>query len=204
MGRLIAAAVLLALPAAPATAQSSALDQIRARLDAHAVVRAEFVQTRTMAALQRPQVSRGQLLVSRSEGAVWRMVEPYTVTYVLRQDSVVEIAADGTRTRRDAREAPAVARIGRIMSALVMADAAALGNDFQIEAGVTGERWHIALSPRQASIAQRLKSVRVSGREFVDSVEVEETGGDATQLQFRNHRGGANLSEDERRLFAGG
>ena len=83
-----------------------------------------------------------------------------------------------------------------------MADSAALGNDFQIDATIAGDRWHIVLAPRQASIAQRLKAVRVSGREFVDSVQVEETGGDATRLQFRNHRGGATLSEDERRLFA--
>jgi len=203
MGRLIAAAALLASAAAPANAQPAALDQIRARLDAHAVVRAEFVQTRTLAALERPLVARGRLLVSRADGVVWQVEQPYRAAYVLQQDSVTEIAADGMRTRRDARDAPAIARVGRILGALVSANATALDNDFHVDAGVTGERWHIVLQPRQSQVAQRLKVIRVNGGDFVESVRIDEASGDTTQLQFRSQRGAASLSEDERRLFVG-
>jgi hypothetical protein len=135
---------------------------------------------------------------------VWQVEQPYRAAYVLQQDSVTEIAADGTRTRRDARDAPAMARIGRVLGALVSANAAALGNEFHAEATVTGERWQIMLEPRQAQVAQRLKAVRVNGGAFVESVHIDEASGDTTQLQFRNQRGAATLSEDERRLFAGG
>lgn len=201
MGRLIAAAWLAA---APAFAQPAALDQIRARLDAHAVVRAEFVQTRTLSALERPLVARGQLLVSRADGVVWQVEKPFRTAYVMQQESVTEIAADGTRTRREARDAPAIARVGRILGALVSANAAALENQFHIEATVTGDLWQILLQPRQAQVAQRLKAVRVGGGTFVDAVHIDEANGDTTLLQFRNQRSAATLSEDERRLFAGG
>ena len=201
MERLTAAAVLIFL--CIDTANADAMGDIRARLDAHAVVRAEFVQTRTMADLQRPLVTRGRMVVWGPGGVIWQIEKPVRATYVLRDESTIEIAADGTRTVRSARDDRGAARIGRVLRAVLKGDAKALDAWFDAVAQIADKRWTLTLAPRQGPLAFYVKSVQLSGGEFVDSVRIVEENGDATQMQFHNSRAGSEPSEEERRLLSG-
>jgi Outer membrane lipoprotein carrier protein LolA-like len=201
MERLIAAAALLFL--CVGTAQADAMGEIRARLDAHPLVRAEFVQTRTIKDLERPFVSRGRMLAWGAGGVIWQVEQPVRVTYVLRDDSTIEIAADGTRSVRRAHDDRGAARIGRVLRAVLKGDARTLDEWFEAEARISGERWTLVLTPRQGPMASFVKSVQISGGEFVDGVRILEQSGDATQMQFRNLRAGDAPSDEERRLLAG-
>jgi hypothetical protein len=201
MERVIAAAALFFLCAGSASAD--AMGEIRARLDAHPVVRAEFVQTRTMADLQRPLVSRGRMVAWGPGGVIWQLEKPVRATYVLRDENTIEIAPDGTRTVRSAHDDRGASRIGRVLRAVLKGDAQALGEWFEADARIAGEHWSIALTPRKGPLAFYVKSVQLSGAEFVDSVRIVEENGDATQMQFHNNRGSSELSEEERRLLSG-
>ena len=184
-------------------ANADALGDIRARLDAHTVVRAEFVQTRTMADLARPLVTRGRMVVWGAGGVIWQIDKPVRATYVLRDDSTLEIAADGTRTVRSAKDDRGAARIGRVLRAVLKGDAGTLGEWFDADPRIAGERWSLALTPRQGPLAFYVKSVQVSGAEFVHSVRIVEENGDTTQMQFHGSRGDAAPSDEERRLLTG-
>lgn len=201
MARLSAAvtAVVAFIPAAAALGADT-LGEIRIRLNAHPVVRAEFTQTRRIAALEKPLVTQGRFLVSRGEGVAWQIEHPYRSSYVLKQDSILEVAADGTRTVRGERDAGAAARINQLVRAATAGDDEAFTNWFQVQASLEGTRWRIALIPKQQQIAQYVRRVDVAGSEFVEEVEIESSNGDQTRLAFRNHRQGP-LSADERRLF---
>ena len=205
MERLIANALLVLLLSFSlnSKADSHAMSQIRARLDAHPVVRAEFVQTRTMADLQRPLVSRGRLVVWESAGVIWQIEQPFRAIHVLREESTIEIASDGRRTVRSARDDRGAARIGRVLRAVLKGDGKALEEWFEADAKVAGEQWTLVLVPRQGPMSYFVKSVQLSGGEYLDSVRIVEENGDATQMQFRNQRGDRTPSEEERRLLAG-
>jgi hypothetical protein len=203
MARVIAPALFALLSVFNINANADALSDIRARLDAHAVVRAEFVQTRTMTDLARPLVTRGRMVVWGAGGVIWQIEKPVRGTYVLRDDSTLEIAADGTRTVRSARDDRGAARIGRVLRAVLKGDAKTLGEWFDAEPRVAGERWTLALTPRQGPLAFYVKSVQVAGAEFVQSVRIVEENGDTTQMQFHNSRSDTAPSDEERRLLAG-
>ena len=203
MERVIAPALFVLLLVFNINANADALGDIRARLDAHAVVRAEFVQTRTMADLQRPLVSRGRMVAWGPGGVIWQLDKPVRATYVLRDDRTVEIAADGKRTVRGARDDRGAARIGRVLRAVLKGDARTLEEWFEADPRIAGERWSIALVPRKGPLAFYVKSVLLSGGEFVDSVRIVEENGDATLMQFHNSRGDSEPSEEERRLLSG-
>jgi hypothetical protein len=205
MERLIAPALFAVLLFFNITMEASAdaLGDIRARLDAHAVVRAEFVQTRTMTDLARPLVTRGRMMAWGAGGVIWQIEKPVRGTYVLRDDSTLEIAADGTRTVRGARDDRGAARIGRVLRAVLKGDAKTLGEWFDVDPRIAGERWTLALTPRQGPLAFYVKSVQVSGADFVHSVRIVEENGDTTLMQFHNSRGDAAPSDEERRLLAG-
>jgi hypothetical protein len=203
------ARVIFLLGLLPALSSANGLDaeamaRIRARLDAHGMVRAEFVQTRHMQDVARPIIARGRMLVAGRAGVIWEIERPLKSTIVLLEDTTIQIAADGRRTVRRSQDDATAARVGRILTALLTGDAKALEQWFDVGVRMAGEeRWTISLAPRPGPMAAFLKSMQVSGNEFVEAVGIEETSGDATQIQFHNHRGAGALSDEERRLLAG-
>lgn len=176
------------------------LETIRSKLELHPRIRADFVQTRRMAELQRPLVARGKLLVWGSAGVIWEIEQPVRASYVLRDATTIEVA-DGRETVRSAQDDAGSARVGRILRALVHGDMQSLEQWFEIGARAGAGRWTITLTPRAGPLASFLKSMQVSGADYVEGVLVEETGGDATQIHFRNQRDGVSLTQEERRLL---
>jgi hypothetical protein len=203
------ARVIFLLGLLPALSSANGLDveamaRIRARLDAHSMVRAEFVQTKHMLDVERPIIARGRMLVAGRAGVIWEIERPLKTTIVLREDTTIQIAPDGRRTVRRSQDDAVAARVGRILTALLTGDAKALEQWFEVGVRMASEeRWTISLSPRPGPMAAFLKSMQVSGNEFVEAVGIEETSGDATQIRFHNHRGVGALSDEERLLLAG-
>jgi hypothetical protein len=177
------------------------LTRIGAQIEKNAVVRAEFTQTKQMAALKRPLATTGRLVYSRRHGVLWQIDQPYRMSYVLGEERIVEIAADGTRRERSLRDVPGLAQVGRIFRAMLGANAVALREIFEV--GVQGDpaKWEIELMPRQAQLAQFLTGLRLSGGHFIEAIRIDEEGGDLTEIRFRNMHGVDSPSEAELKLF---
>jgi hypothetical protein len=179
MARLIGFAFLWIFISA---ASADDLAAIRARLDQHPQVRADYVQTRRMADVKRPLVARGRMLVWGRDGVIWEIEQPFRAAYVLREDQTVEVSADGRETVRRAQDDAVSARVGRILNALVHGDAQSLEQWFGIEARIEGPHWSIVLTPRPGPIASFLKSMRIAGGDFVEATAIEEANGDSTRI----------------------
>ncbi len=219
MRRLILSLLLLA--AAPlraaAPADADTLARIGAQIEQHAVVRAEFTQSKRMAALKRPLVTTGHLVFSRRHGVLWQIEQPYRITYVLGEERIVEIAADGTRRERGLRDVPGMAQVGRVFRALLGANTAALGETFTVVVRGDPDKWEIDLKPRQAQLAQFLSGLHLAGGRFVENIRIDENGGagetgqqgskenskDSTQIRLRNAQSAEAPNADELQLFGG-
>lgn len=193
--------LVLALIAPAAVRADVLLESIGRSFGSQAVVRAEFEQHKSIAALKRPLVTAGRLAFSREQGVLWRIERPYAAVYVMADDSVVEIAADGSRRKRAIREMPGLAHINRVFRALLRADTNVLGEYFMVTArGRVGD-WELDLVPRQAQLAQALTRISVKGGRFIEAIHVEEANGDATRIEFRNTSVAASLDKDEQALL---
>jgi len=148
-------------------------------------------------------VARGRMLAWGAAGVIWEIQEPVRATYALRESTTIQIA-DGRETERSAQDDAASARVGRVLKSLLQGDADALSQWFDVAARATPERWTITLTPHPGVLASYLKAMQVSGDEYVERVDIEEAGGDSTQIRFRNHRDGGALTEEERRLLGVG
>lgn len=194
--------ILLVGPAQTAeTVQPDALARIGAQIEQHAVVRAEFTQSKQMAAMKRPLVTSGHLVYSRRHGVLWQIEQPFRMSYVLGEDKIVEIGADGVRRERGLRDVPGLAQVGRVFRAMLGANTSALREYF--DATVQGDpaKWEIELKPRQPQLAQFLTGLQLSGGRFVDGIRIAEAGGDTTQIHFRNSQGASVPSNAELQLF---
>ena len=201
MGRLIAFLALVAAGPHAAAADAEVLARIRALLDAHPHVRADFEQTKRIADLERPLVARGRMLVWGRTGVLWQIEQPVKTAIALREDTTIEVGPDGRRRTRRAKDDAAAARLGRILRALLHGDIATLEQWFDIGARMGAQGWTISLTPRKGPMAAFLKAMQVSGDKFVEAVAIDEANGDSTEIRFRNHRDAAPLSEQERDLL---
>jgi hypothetical protein len=192
---------VLCSAAAASAAEPDALARIAAQLEQYPVVRSEFVQSKQMAALKRPLVTGGRLIYSKQFGVLWQIEQPFRMGYVLGEDRVVEIAADGARRERGLRETPGLLQVGRVFRALLGADASALQAYFDLAVQGDAGKWEIVLTPRQAQLAQFVTGMRLSGGRFVETITISEAGGDSTQIRLRNTQGSSALSEAESALF---
>lgn len=192
---------LLLLIAWPLSAHAApVLAQLSARLDKTEVIHAEFSQTKTLQALKRPLRTSGRVVFARGQGVLWLIEKPYQASYALGAETVTEIGPDGARRVRAAREVPALAQVGRVFEAIFQGNVRGLEEHFEVKVSGDTEKWRVDLTPKPA-LERFLKSIAARGGRFLDSIEVEETRGDRTRIEFHDARLDAPLSATEIRLL---
>ncbi|HEY3597782.1 MAG TPA: outer membrane lipoprotein carrier protein LolA [Paraburkholderia sp.] len=203
-------AALAATP--PAATQNSALvSQIAQHLAQAKGIRAQFTQTQTLSAMKQPLVSTGSLLFFRERGVIWRIDTPYKATYVIDDAGVREVNGDGQRAMTSRTQgmngtsgtsgARGVAQVSRMMRAMLGGDLSALYSQFDVDAQGTPAQWRMQLTPSQPQLAQSIKSLRMSGADYLQTLRITLANGDVTQIDFANSAAVDELAPADRALF---
>jgi len=182
-------------------AETDLLDKIGHKIEQHAVIRAEFTQTKQMQALKRPLITTGKMTYSRSHGILWQILQPYKISYVLGEDKIIEINDNELRKERSFRDVPGLAQVGRVFRAILGANASALHTYFDITAQGDAERWKLALIPRQPQLLKSLSLIELSGGQFIETIVITEASGDVATLRFQKTLGATALIESELQLL---
>ncbi|HEY0268187.1 MAG TPA: outer membrane lipoprotein carrier protein LolA [Methyloradius sp.] len=183
--------------------ETDVLANISAQIAQHAVIRADFTQTKQMTALKRPLITHGKFVYSRDYGVLWQIEQPYHISYLLGEDKMIEISGDGVPKERNARDIPGLGQVSHIFRALLGAKLDTLKNTFDIAANGDASKWEIQLIPKQAQLKQFLTTLNLNGSQFVENIQIAEAGGDSTRIQFRNSKSVAALNDNELQLFSG-
>lgn len=198
--RLLAS--MLALPAVAMAA--GGLDAVvRQRLQVVPVLKGEFEQSKTLKGFRNPLVSRGEFEVARGQGVWWHTVKPFESTLVVTNTRLFTRAADGTSANvMDADAEPGLRQVNELVFALLAGDFDALAGKFIVDSQAVGAAgWSVTLTPRDADIARFLARAVLTGDRFVQTVRIDETRGDATQIRFARQVPVPQLSaEDEARF----
>lgn len=177
--------------------------RLGARLEQAPVVRAEFVQTKEMAAFKKPLVTRGRLIFARQQGVLWQIEQPLKLAYVLQEARMVEIGEDGVAQIKTAQEVPGLAQVGRIFRALLGGQTKALADLFDsMGSGDPDRAWTLTLTPRTPQVGQFIRRITLTGGQHVDSIRIEEAGGDSATIRFKNTVEAKALSAEESAHFA--
>ena len=193
---------LLAIVPSIALADDALLTEIAARVANSPVLRAEFSQTKTLAAMRKPFRIAGHFTYARDAGVLWQVASPYAVTYLIDAHGTVEIGPDGLRKTRSGREAAGAAQAGQIMQALLSADLAPLESHFVLDPARVPDGCQVTLTPRSAEVAHHLTHITVAGNTAVEQVNIVEAGGDHTEIRFTAIQRDTQLNTAEATLFA--
>ncbi len=180
---------------------------VRARLDDAPVLRGDFEQTRTLKGFKNPLVSRGDFLLLRSRGVVWRTRTPFASTLVVTRERLLSRGADGATTAKiDARTEPGLRAVNEVMFALLAGDLATLARHFRIDGELLeGQGWRLVLTPVDAMLAGQFTRLGLEGDRHVRQVQLDERSGDRTVIRFASlHAAQEPTREEEARFESAG
>ena len=182
-GMLLAACLVLLPSPAPA---GQGGDGVRARLAQPEVLRGRFEQRKQLRGFRNALRSHGDFLLLRERGIAWDTTEPFASSTLLTRERLLTRLPDGsTRVVLDAAASPGMAAVNSLLMALVAGDLDVLAPQFEIvETLESGDRWTLQLQPRDAALKRVFARIVLRGDCHVRDVEIEETGGDHTWLQF--------------------
>lgn len=178
------------------------LADVRARLAQPAVLRGEFEQTKQVVGFKKALLSRGDFLVARERGVVWRTREPFASVLKLTPNEIVATQGGDVAFRLSASTEPTVRVINGMMFSLLNGDVAALGEQFKMDGSVDSKSWSLTLVPKQAAFTRILTRVELSGDVHVRRIVMDEANGDRTVIRFHGQVSEpAKLSAEEASRF---
>lgn len=189
-GSACAAAMWRAFPTLAATdpqdsEESRLATALRARLGQPDWLQGEFEQSKQVQGFKKPLLSRGDFVIARGSGVLWRTRTPFASELKLTRNQMEASQGGAPALRMDSQREPALRLVNEMMFALLGGDIAALSQLFVLEGELLGERaWRITLVPKQAAWRQVLQSIDLAGERHVREVRIVEAAGDQTKIRF--------------------
>ncbi len=193
---------LLLLFVALAANAADLIADVRARLTQPSVLRGTFEQSKQVVGFKKALLSKGDFLVARDKGVVWRTREPFASVLKLTPNEIVAKQGGEVAFRLSANTEPTVRVINGLMFSLLNGDMAALAEQFKIAGGIEVKSWSLTLLPKQAAFSKVLTRIELNGDQYVQRIAIDEANGDRTVIQFHKQTPDpAKLSADEAAQF---
>lgn len=204
-GRVGRAAIALGWALAAATIASGAealeLDALLRGMASSPGVHARFTETRTLALLQEPLVSEGEIFFVPPRRFARLTTSPGETRFVVDGDRLV--FSDATGEQRLSTAGTQLAReVVDNFIVLFSGDAEGLHARYETEFSSEGERWRLVLTPRASTLGAVIARVTLSGEgPLLLELVLEEPGGDRSVTRYRDVRIGALSAEEAERAF---
>ena len=175
--------IAAATAADPAGGSSPAdLDQVFRLLAARREGHVTFTEVHTLAMLDRPLESSGELLYEAPDHLEKRTLKPKPETLVLEHG--VLTVQRGHRTRvMSLRDFPQIVPFVESIRATLAGDVPALERFFTLTFSGTQQSWSLVLVPKDATVAHVVKEIRIEGeRDALHTVRITQADGDASVM----------------------
>ncbi len=176
------------LPGLAAAAPADLAQAVRERLRQPEWLRGEFTQTKKVTGFAKPLLSRGDFVLARGRGVLWRTVKPFASELRLTRDEIRATQGGQTAMRLEAAREPVVRVINSLMFSLLNGDVSGLGELFELDGAVKGAGWQLALTPKPGALRQVLRKVDLEGDSFVRRIQLFEANGDESLIALDNLR----------------
>ncbi|RXZ37096.1 outer membrane lipoprotein carrier protein LolA [Oxalobacteraceae bacterium CAVE-383] len=177
--------------------------QIQAVLARPDVMCGRFDQNKQLVGIKKPLASSGRFCVVAGKGVLWRTLQPFPATLRLTRDEIVQMQGDRVAMRLDAKQEPVVKMINSVLFSLLSGDLSQLDQLFEMDGGIQGRQWKVALNARSPALAKAIGKLSLEGSDYVKKVTIDEAGGDHTEILFSDiHSGAQALNAEDGAAFA--
>ena len=180
--------LIFALLVSPAISHAADLDidQLMRGLAQTRASHARFVETKSIAMLDQPVESSGELFYSAPNRLEKRTLKPRRES-MLVDGSALLIERGRKKHRLQLQDYPELAAFIDSIRGTLAGDRAALERNYKLSLDGSAARWTLQLLPTNKKMQAVVRHIRITGvREGVSSVEVTQTDGDSSLMLIEN------------------
>lgn len=202
--------LMIAAVATPAVmAQSLTLENVLSNLAAHTVTTGDFTQEKEVKSARgtRTLKSYGNFIFC-VDGIVWNTKKPFPSAMVITAKSIVQTAADGSKSVVDGTDNAMFESIASSLTAVFSGNLAKLKESFNVSfKAVSATEWEVSLTPKDSTIAAVMSSLVLKGSSTakdsaLEKMIITEAGDSAVTYIFENQKYTKELTADEKAYFA--
>lgn len=180
--------ISLTSAAATGSASSAANDaallaQLSARSKAIQSLQGQFVQQKHIAVLPVPLNSTGRFAFEQGKGVEWETLTPIRNAVHLTPKGI-SFEDDKGHTQNPAAQQAGAEVVAKIFMGVITGELDNLNQYFSLVASGSAQAWTLVLTPRSANLAAYIQNIELRGKEFTDQLDIAETNGDKTHIQF--------------------
>ena len=180
------------------------LAEVAAQLAAPAVLRGTFEQTREVRMLSKPLHSSGSFLLS-DLGLYWQQDAPVASVMIADSERLLQSVGGGPLQSIDVAKNPVVLTFSQSFLSIFKGDEAELREHFEVSflPGESDDGWQISLIPISYPMSEAIESIKLDGREYIETLTVMSRSSETTTISFSDLRTEpGELTEHEIKLYA--
>ena len=180
--------LIFALLVSPAISHAADwdIDELMRGLSKTQSSHARFVETKSIAILDQPVESSGELFYSAPNRLEKRTLKPQRETMLVDGGALL-IERGRKKHRLQLQDYPELAAFIDSIRGTLAGDRAALERNYKLSLDGSAARWTLQLLPTNKKMQAVVKHIRITGaRERVSSVEVTQTDGDSSVMLIEN------------------
>jgi outer membrane lipoprotein-sorting protein len=171
-------------PAAAGQTGAWDIDQLMHSLAQTRSGHASFVETKSIAMLDQPVVSSGELFYTAPDKLEKRTIKPKPETMVVDGDNLL-IARKQQKYRLQLQDYPELAAFIDSVRGTLSGDRQALERTYQLRLTGTAQGWTLQLVPLSARMKQVVSNISIAGvNDDVRSIAITQADGDSSQMRI--------------------
>lgn len=178
-----------------------ASEQISRQMRQYQVVKGRFEQWRNLTGIPRPIRSSGRFIYWRKHGLYWETQKPISQASTFTSDAIIHWQSDTATRQADRSSSPVQKHISRILLAVFGGDLQALEKLFDSRWSSAAEHWIVDLTPTATTVKQVIQKITLSGGDYINSLSLDASNGDTTQIHFTHISAFAHPATDDCRFF---
>lgn len=174
-------ALLLTAPMSHAEADWT-IDQLMQSLASVQSAHASFSETKSIAILDKPVISTGELFYTAPDWLEKRTLSPKAETMLLDKDQLT-VVQRGKKRVLSLQRYPEVAALIDSVRGTLAGDRTALERAYQLSIGGDAQNWRLQLVPLQDKVKKVVSAINITGTSNVlTTITVEQADGDSSHM----------------------
>jgi hypothetical protein len=167
------------------------------------MLQGRFTQERQLSGMPKPLRSEGRFLLVPGQGLIWRAEKPFATVTVISPSGLAQLVEGQQTLSMPASRLPFLRPFYDMLSGALAGDWRAIERNFTVTREDSGSMWTVRLVPKKADpVNAPFESIHLSGKSFVETVDIAKTGGDQERLVFTDQTlSPAAVPPDDARLF---
>lgn len=145
-------------------------------------VQGDFIQQRFLKALPQPIETQGKFALVAQKGLLWQMQRPFETQLRITPKGIEQW--NGTQWVANGNMAQS--QQIRLFLGLLSGDLSGLKSHFDLALSGNAKQWTLQLTPNSLLMKQIFTSIMIEGGKVVTAMQLNETQGDRTQIQFQH------------------